>query len=914
MPATFAGFETPKKLVFAFGPTAAETEGNATMKLSLGGKGANLAEMNKLNIPTPPGFTIRAEVCQMVDPLNPTWPNGLEEEVQMHLERIEKAMGTKLGFAEKPMLLSIRSGAAVSMPGMMDTVLNLGLNDETVEGLAKVSSNERFAWDSYRRLVQMFGDVCLEIPKEHFDDVLDFHKSEKGVVNDNDLTADDLKNVVADYLNVYKKHNLVFPQNVMEQLRVAVTAVLKSWNNTRAVKYRELNDIKNLAGTAVNCQVMVFGNLGNDSGTGVCFTRCPSDGKNELLGEYLMNAQGEDVVAGIRTPNPISQLELTNPTAFNELVSYGNLLEKHFLDMQDIEFTIMQGKLWMLQTRNAKRTTFAFLRSNVEMVQEGLITEQQAVARMPAEEFSKLFAPILDQKDIKERNIDVITKALAASPGGATGRIVFSANDAEAQAQLGPVILVRVETSPEDISGMAVAKGILTARGGLTSHAAVVARGMGCPCVCGASELVIDYKTKSIRLSPASGKTLDLKEGDWISIDGFTGKVYADKISVKESEIVQALQGKILIEDSLVAKQYLQFMKMVERHSGPTKVRSNADTPRDTEMAVKFGASGLGLVRTEHMFFDGERILAMRQMILASDITQREIALNNLIPYQRSDFEGIYRALKGRPATIRLLDPPLHEFLPHSETEQKNVAVRTGLTLSQVQAKVEELAEVNPMMGFRGCRLAVVYPEILRMQVTAIIEAALNVSAEGIDVKPEIMIPLITSASEFLICRNIAEETIKNIFSANGRSIEYTIGTMIEVPRAAITADEIAEHADFFSYGTNDLTQMTCGFSRDDAGRFLRDYVRQGIYEYDPFEVIDINGVGKLVKMATKLGRSVKPDMKIGICGEHGGEAKSVGFFVSIGLDYVSCSPFRVPVARLAVAQASIKIAAGKKA
>jgi len=895
-----------KKLVFAFGPTVAETEGNASMKMSLGGKGANLAEMCQLGLPVPPGFTVRAEVCQMVDSVNPVWPNGLEEEVNMHLKRVEERMGRGLGNKASPLLLSVRSGAAVSMPGMMDTILNLGLNDETVLGLAAMSSNDRFAWDSYRRLVQMFGDVALEIPKDDFEEVLDHHKKQKGVKNDTDLDADDLRGVVADYMNVYRRHGIEFPQDVKEQLRIAVTAVLKSWNNARAVKYRELNDIKNLAGTAVNVQVMVFGNLGNDSGTGVCFTRSPSDGKNELLGEYLMNAQGEDVVAGIRTPNPISDLQFTNPDAFNELVNYGKLLEGHFKDMQDIEFTIMQGKLWMLQTRNAKRTTFAFLRSNVEMVEEGLITEKQAIARMPAEEFPKLFAPILDPKEIDARNVVAITKALAASPGGATGKVVFSAHDAEVQAVQSPVILVRVETSPEDISGMAVAKGILTARGGLTSHAAVVARGMGCPCVCGASELVIDYKLKTITVSNAEVGTLVIREGDYISIDGFTGKVYADKIPVKPSEIVQVLQNKIRVEDSLVATLYMKFMAMVDRHR-TLKIRANADTPRDTEMAVKFGAEGIGLVRTEHMFFDGERITAMRQMILSSTDDQRKLALDSLLMYQRADFEGIYRALQGRPCTIRVLDPPLHEFLPHATVEQENVAAKLGISVSDVAAKVEELAEVNPMMGFRGCRLAVIYPEILRMQVTAVIEAALNIVSEGIEVKPEIMIPLITSVAEFKVCRKIAEDTIKDVFARAGKTVAYTIGTMIEVPRAAITADEIAAEADFFSFGTNDLTQMTCGFSRDDAGRFLRTYVRQGIYEYDPFEVLDTKGVGKLVKLATDLGRGVKPTMKIGVCGEHGGEPKSIAFFERTGLDYVSCSPFRVPVARLAAAQAALK-------
>jgi len=890
------------KLVYFFGNGEKDTEGDASMKEVLGGKGANLAEMSRLGIPVPAGFTIICEVCDLYAKNSQQWPEGLDAEIDQHLQKLESVMGAEFGSTENPLLLSVRSGAAQSLPGMMDTVLNLGLNPETVAGLIKKTGNERFAYDSYRRFIQMFGNVALEVDHDEFEHVLEAIKEKKGAAQDTDLTAADLQEVIEGYKAVVKKTKGVdFPNDVKEQLKLSISAVLKSWNNDRCVLYREMNDIKGLLGTAVNVQAMVFGNMGETSGTGVCFTRNPSDGENLFYGEYLMNAQGEDVVAGIRTPNPISTLADTDAKAYDELVSHRENLEKHYKDMQDIEFTIQDGKLYILQTRNGKRTIFAWLRNCVEMVEEGLIDEETAISRMPAGEFSKLFAPILDGADISSKGVSSLTKALNASPGGACGQIFFSANDAEAaKAEGKKVMLVRIETSPEDIGGMAVAEGILTARGGMTSHAAVVARGMGVPCVSGASELKIDYASKTMKVA---GKTFN--EGDFISIDGFTGEFYGESIEVKPSEIVQVLNGEMKESDSLLATQYNKFMAMVDskRRLG---VRTNADTPADTEMAVKFGAEGIGLTRTEHMFFEGDRIIAMREMILAENLEDREKALGKLLPMQREDFEGIYKALAGRPATIRLLDPPLHEFLPHDENGAAEVAATMGVSADLVKSKVNDLHEENPMLGFRGCRLSISYPEILDMQVRAIIEAAINVAGEGVESHPEIMIPLVGHVKELSILKERALVVIAKVFEEKGTKVDYKIGTMIEVPRAALTADEVAAEAEFFSFGTNDLTQMTCGFSRDDSGKFLPGYVKQDIYPYEPFEVLDQEGVGKLMEYAIDLGRKARPGIKLGICGEHGGEPKTVGFCHKIGLDYVSCSPYRVPVARLAAAQAAI--------
>lgn len=890
------------KLVYFFGNGEKDTEGDASMREVLGGKGANLAEMSRLGIPVPAGFTIICEVCDLYTKNNQQWPEGLEAEVDQHLAKLESVMGAEFGSTENPLLLSVRSGAAQSLPGMMDTVLNLGLNPDTVAGLIKKTGNERFAYDSYRRFIQMFGNVALEVDHDEFEHVLESIKEKKGADLDTDLTAEDLKEVIEGYKAVVKKVKGVdFPSDVKEQLKLSITAVLKSWNNERCVLYREMNDIKGLLGTAVNVQAMVFGNMGETSGTGVCFTRNPSDGENVFYGEYLMNAQGEDVVAGIRTPNPISTLEETDAKAYEELVNHRTNLEKHYKDMQDIEFTIQDGKLYILQTRSGKRTVFAWLRTCVEMVEEGLIDEATAISRMPAGEFSKLFAPILDGADISAKGITALTKALNASPGGACGQIYFSADDAEAAKAKGhKVMLVRIETSPEDIGGMAVAEGILTARGGMTSHAAVVARGMGVPCVSGASELKIDYSSKTMTVG---GKTF--KEGDSVSIDGFTGEFYGESIEVKPSEIVQVLNGEMNESDSLLATQYNKFMSMVDskRKLG---VRTNADTPKDTEMAVKFGAEGIGLTRTEHMFFEGDRIIAMREMILADTLQEREKALAKLLPMQREDFEGIYKALEGRPATIRLLDPPLHEFLPHGDAGASEVASTLGISTDLVKAKVHDLHEENPMLGFRGCRLSISYPEILDMQVRAIIEASINVKGEGVESHPEIMIPLVGHVKELAILKERALGVIEKVFEEKGTKVDYKIGTMIEVPRAALTADEVASEAEFFSFGTNDLTQMTCGFSRDDSGKFLPGYVKQDIYPYEPFAVLDQEGVGKLMEYAIDLGKKTRPDIKLGICGEHGGEPKTVAFCHKIGLNYVSCSPYRVPVARLAAAQAAI--------
>ncbi|MGI6433177.1 MAG: pyruvate, phosphate dikinase [Sphaerochaetaceae bacterium] len=889
------------KYVYFFGGD--QTEGTVNMREVLGGKGANLADMTSIGLPVPPGFTISTEACAYYSENNGAYPEGLREEILDHLGRLEKLMGAKLGDKENPLLVSVRSGAAQSMPGMMDTVLNLGMNPDSAKALAEKSGNERFAWDSYRRFMQMFGDVVMGVPHDDFEHALQAVKTERKRALDNDLTTEDLLEVIDRYRKLYRDAiGEDFPTDPIDQLFKSINAVFNSWNNDRAIRYRQMNDIRGLLGTAVNIQTMVFGNMGETSGTGVAFTRDPSDGENRFYGEYLMNAQGEDVVAGIRTPEPIDHLKAVNEDAYNELLEIRTLLENHYKDMQDIEFTIQDGKLYMLQTRSGKRTVFSWLRSQVEMVEEGLIDKKTAVSRVPAGEFNKLFAPVLDTDMIKKNGIKSVSRGLNASPGGASGQVYFSAAKAEEMAALGQdVILARTETSPEDIGGMAVAKGILTTRGGMTSHAAVVARGMGCPCVSAAADLHIDYEKAQLSVNNQV-----LKEGDFISLDGFTGLVYLEKIAVKPSEIVQVLHGEMKAEDSLLFQNYTKFMGYVDEIR-ELKVRTNADTPADTKMAVDLGAEGIGLCRTEHMFFGTERIISVRKMILANNKIEREKALAELLPMQRKDFEEIYKELNGLPATIRLLDPPLHEFLPNDHTSRHEMALQLGVTVDEIAQKTAQLHEFNPMLGFRGCRLAVVYPEILHMQVRAIIEAAINVSKEGIVVEPEIMIPLVGHYKEFEYTRKHAIDTIEKVFAETGKKVEYKVGTMIEVPRAAVTADEIAKNAEFFSFGTNDLTQMGCGFSRDDAAVFLQPYVEdmdKQFYEYDPFAVIDVDGVGKLMKIAVDLGRQTNPSIKLGICGEHGGDPKSIAFCQSLGLDYVSCSPFRVPVARLAAAQA----------
>ncbi len=891
------------KWVYFFGNGAAE--GTAGMKEILGGKGANLAEMTSIGLPVPAGFTISTEACDYFTKHNGEYPSGLKEEVLLNLKQLEKTMDARLGDPKKPLLVSVRSGAAQSMPGMMDTVLNLGLTPDTVEAMAKLTKNERFAWDSYRRFIQMFGDVVMGVPHEKFEEAIQDVKDEEELTWDYELTAEHLKGLVKRYKRIYKRHTGEdFPIDPYDQLFKAINAVFGSWNNERAIKYRRMNDIRGLLGTAVNVQSMVFGNMGETSGTGVAFTRDPSTGDNHFYGEYLMNAQGEDVVAGIRTPQPIETLRKVNPGVYKQLCDIREKLEKHYHDMQDMEFTIQEGHLYMLQTRSGKRTIFSWLRSQVEMVEEGLIDKKTAVSRVPAGEFNKLFAPILDAGQIKKDGIKPMTNGLNASPGGACGRVVFNAKDAEKWAEEGhDVILVRLETSPEDIGGMAVSKGILTCRGGMTSHAAVVARGMGCPCVSGAGDIVVHPNKKYIEC----GGTI-LKEGDYISIDGFSGAVYGQKIDVKPSEIVQVLNGTMKESDSPVFQNYKKFMSYVDEIK-TMGVRTNADTPADTRMAVMLGAEGIGLCRTEHMFFGGDRITSMRRMILANNTIEREKALAEILPMQRDDFEKMFTELNGLPATIRLLDPPLHEFLPNDSTTRHDLSLKLGIPVDDIARRTAELHEFNPMLGFRGCRLAIIFPEILRMQVRAIIEAAINVQNRGVKVMPEIMIPLVGIYKEFVFCKEQAEAVIESIFKEKNTTVPYEIGTMIEVPRAALTADEIAKEAEFFSFGTNDLTQMTCGFSRDDAAKFLGHYVNdedKQFYEYDPFATIDVDGVGKILSMAAKLGRSTNPKIRLGICGEHGGDPKTIAFCQQVGLNYVSCSPYRVPIARLAAAQAVI--------
>ena len=897
-----------EKRVYFFGNGKAE--GNATMKELLGGKGANLAEMTNLGIPVPPGFTIATKVCDEYYKSGKKWPKGLAEEVDANIARLEKTMGAKLGDPVNPLLVSVRSGAAASMPGMMDTVLNLGLNDEVVAGIIKKTNNPRFAYDIYRRFIDMFGDVVMGCHHDNFEAVIDKAKKKANVTVDSDLNADQLKEVVEGYKVVYQKSiGKMFPQCGKEQLTLAINAVIGSWMIDRAVKYRQLNKIFGLLGTAVNVQAMVFGNMGDDCGTGVCFTRNPSDGTKEFYGEFLMNAQGEDVVAGIRTPMPLDKLAKVMPSAYKQLTALMTRLEKHYRDMQDMEFTIQEKKLYILQTRTGKRTAESAVKVAVDMVNERLIPKKDAVMRVTPEQLDRLLHPSFDPKAKR----DVIGKGLPASPGAAVGQVVFNAEDAEAWKKKGKaVILVRKETSPEDIGGMDAAEGIVTAFGGMTSHAAVVARGMGKCCVAGVSNIDINEKTKKMTV----GK-LVIKEGDWISLDGSAGLVMAGKVPT----VAPTMSG-----------DFDKFLKICDnvRRLG---VRTNADTPADAKRARDFGAEGIGLCRTEHMFFEGKRIWPVRSMILAADdyanmlaeldaaTDKKEIAaiekkyaaikkqfegaLKDLLPFQRSDFEGIFTAMDGLPVTVRLLDPPLHEFLPQDDKSQVEMARILKVKPEVVKIKVSQLHEFNPMLGHRGCRLSVTYPAIARMQGRAIIEAALKVKKTGKVVKPEIMIPLVGILAEFTFVKNEIVDEINKVFKEKGDKIAYKVGTMIEVPRAALTADEIAKEAQFFSFGTNDLTQMTCGFSRDDAGKFLGDYVRKGIYKNDPFQQLDQTGVGKLIEMGVKLGKSVNKSLHAGICGEHGGEPSSIGFCHRVGLDYVSCSPFRVPIARLAAAQAA---------
>jgi pyruvate,orthophosphate dikinase len=880
-----------QKYVYFFG--GGKAEGKTSMKMLLGGKGANLAEMSSLGLPVPPGFTITTEVCDLFYKLGRKYPDGMEEQVTANIKKLEKATGKTFGYGSNPLLVSVRSGAAVSMPGMMDTVLNLGLNDQTLQALIELSGDERFAYDAYRRFMQMFGDVVLDMEHHHFEEALQSVKDKRGVKLDTDLDVEGLKDVVTEYKKVYDRDGKSFPQDAREQLNAAVNAVFGSWNNPRAIRYRQLNEIRGLIGTAVNVQSMVFGNMGEDSGTGVAFTRNPSNGENKFYGEFLMNAQGEDVVAGIRTPLPIDQLAQKDKKAYQQLLKIRKTLEQHYRDMQDIEFTIEKGTLYMLQTRSGKRTAAAAVQVAVDMVKEKLITEVEGVLRVAPKSLDQLLHPTFDPK--AEEKATVLGKGLPASPGAATGMVVFSAEEAEIQNDLGnKVILVRIETSPEDIGGMHAAKGILTSRGGMTSHAAVVARGMGKCCVAGCDDVVINYKTKSFK---AAGTTI--KEGDWISLNGSTGTVYEGQVET----VTPALTGPFGV-----------IMKLADKYR-TLGIRTNADTPHDAEVAVRFGAEGIGLCRTEHMFFEGDRIIAMREMILAETVEGRQKALDKLLPLQKSDFVGIFKALKGKPATIRFLDPPLHEFLPHDEAGQKEMAKVLGVPLSKITETVDSLHEFNPMLGFRGCRLGIIYSEITAMQARAVIEAAYEVKGA----KAEIMIPLVGNVKELANQKQVVLDVFEQVKGERkGRSPQISIGTMIEVPRGAVTADEIAAEAEFFSFGTNDLTQMGCGFSRDDAGKFLAHYVDLGIYDFDPFQTLDRDGVGQLMQIAVDKGRQARPDIKLGICGEHGGDPSSVEFCHILGLNYVSCSPYRVPVARLAAAHAALlhpkgKSPAGKK-
>jgi pyruvate,orthophosphate dikinase len=898
------------KRVYTFGNK--EAEGRADMRNLLGGKGANLAEMNLIGVPVPPGFTITTEVCTEYNQQGKDKVVELiKKDVEAAVKHIEDIMGTKFGSSENPCLVSVRSGARVSMPGMMDTVLNLGMNENAVKGLISKTGNEKFAWDSYRRFVQMYGDVVLGMKPESkedidpFEKILDEVKEARGIENDNELTVEDLKELVEKFKAAVKKqtgHD--FPVDPWEQLWGAVMAVFDSWNTPRAIYYRQLNQIPEEWGTAVNVQAMVFGNMGNTSGTGVAFTRDAATGEDIFNGEYLVDAQGEDVVAGVRTPQQITKegslrwaklakvseeerasrypsLEELMPEVFNELNDTQQKLEDYFADMQDLEFTIQEGKLWLLQTRNGKRTGAAMVKIAMDLLRDGKIDEKKAVLRQEPAKLDELLHPVFDKKALASAN--VLAQGLPASPGAATGQIVFFADEAD---KYPTSILVRIETSPEDLEGMNIARGILTARGGMTSHAAVVARGMGKCCVSGAGEVRINYKERTMT---AAGKTF--KEGDWISLNGSTGNV---------------LEGKIATIDPELSGDFAAIMELAEKYT-KMDVRTNADTPHDAQVARDFGAKGIGLTRTEHMFFEGERIIAMREMILANNEKDRRKALDKLLPYQREDFEGILEAMEGYGVTIRLLDPPLHEFVPHDESNQKEMADEMGVSVSDIKALVEDLHEFNPMLGHRGCRLGNTYPEITEMQARAIIEAAVNLKKKGVDARPEIMVPLIGTWKEFKMQEEIIRATAEKVFEEKGAKVDFLVGTMIEIPRAALTADLVAEHAEFFSFGTNDLTQMTFGYSRDDAGKFLPIYIKKGLLKNDPFQTLDQEGVGQLVEMGTNKGRQTRPDLKVGICGEHGGDPDSVEFCHRVGMNYVSCSPFRVPIARLAAAQAAIR-------
>ncbi len=869
------------KYVYAF------SEGNKDMRDLLGGKGANLAEMTKVGLPVPKGFTVTTEACNKYYEDKEQISKEVKDQIFEKLEELEKATGKKMGDLENPLLVSVRSGARASMPGMMDTVLNLGLNDAVAENFAKVTNNKRFAYDSYRRFIMMFADVVKGYSKNSFERLLDKIKEEKNAKYDTDLNEDDMYEIAMKFKEVYKELSGVeFPQDPRVQLIEAVTAVFRSWNNERAIIYRRMNDIPGSWGTAVNIQEMVFGNKGDDCGTGVAFTRNPSTGENKLYGEYLINAQGEDVVAGVRTPQDISTLETVMPKVYEEFVKTTQILEKHYRDMQDMEFTIENGKLFMLQTRNGKRTAQAALKIAVDLVNEGMLTKEEALLKVEPKQLDSLLHPNFNVNALKEAKL--VATGLAASPGAACGKIYFNALDvSKAKENKEKVLLVRLETSPEDIQGMNDAEGILTIRGGMTSHAAVVARGMGRCCVCGCGELIVNEEKKT--LTTKEGHVYH--EGDYLSIDGSTGKVYDGIVETKEPSI---------------SGYFETFMNWADEVR-TLKVRTNADTPKDAKQALKFGAEGIGLCRTEHMFFEETRIFNFRRMIAAKTVEQREEALEKILPYQREDFIGLFKAMEGNPVTIRFLDPPLHEFLPHTDEEIKPLAESLDMSFEELKNRVESLKEFNPMMGHRGCRLAITYPEIARMQTRAVIEAAIEVNKEGMNVVPEIMIPLVAEVKELKYVREIVCETADSIIKEQGVKLDYKVGTMIEIPRAALTADKIAEEAEFFSFGTNDLTQMTYGFSRDDATKFLPYYYEKQILESDPFARLDQAGVGQLVEMATRKGRSTRSDIKLGICGEHGGDPSSVEFCHKLGLNYVSCSPFRVPIARLAAAQAAVK-------
>jgi len=864
------------------------SEGNKDMRNLLGGKGANLAEMTGIGLPVPRGFTVTTEACTKYYEDGKEIAPEIVKEIEEKVDELERITGKKLGDAKNPLLVSVRSGARASMPGMMDTVLNLGMNDEVAKGFSDVTKNPRFVYDSYRRFIQMFADVVMGFPKSSFERLFDKIKEEKKVTYDTELTAEDLMEVVDIYKEEYKKHaGNDFPQEPKVQMMEAIKAVFRSWNNDRAITYRRLNDIPSSWGTAVNVQEMVYGNRGDTSGTGVAFTRNPATGEKALFGEYLMNAQGEDVVAGIRTPQPIDTLKETMPECYDEFVRICNILENHYRDMQDMEFTIEDGKLFMLQTRNGKRTASAALKIAVDLVNEGMLTKEEALLKVEPKQLDQLLHPNFDAESLKAAK--VVAKGLAASPGAATGKIYFTAEDVMKAHESGEkdLLLVRLETSPEDIEGMNLAHGILTIRGGMTSHAAVVARGMGTCCVSGCGELQIDEEKKTV--TTKDGKAYH--EGDWMSLDGSTGNVYGEQIKTVDPEIVGDFET------------FMGWADSVRR----LKVRTNADNPKDAKVARDFGAEGIGLCRTEHMFFDEERIFNFRRMITAETVEAREEALSKILPYQRDDFEELFRVMDGYGVTIRFLDPPLHEFLPHTDEEIKPLAESLGMTFEALKARVESLKEFNPMMGHRGCRLAVTYPEIAKMQTRAVIEAAINVNKDGLNVEPEIMIPLIGDTNELKYVKNIVCETADSIIKENNVDLKYSVGTMIEIPRAALTADKIAEDAEFFSFGTNDLTQMTYGFSRDDAGKFLDDYYKRGIFESDPFAKVDQEGVGSLMKIAIEKGKTTRPNIKLGICGEHGGDPSTVEFCHEIGLTYVSCSPYRVPLARLAAAQAVVK-------